>query len=77
MHQHYHHWLVLVSLLVAILASYTAITLALRIRVAPRQFAAAWLAGGGVAMGIGIWSMHRLRCLRSMSLTMARSYAVR
>ncbi len=58
MHQHYHHWLVLVSLLVAILASYTAITLALRIRVATRQLAPAWLIGGGVAMGIGIWSMH-------------------
>jgi len=58
MHQHYHHWLVLVSLLVAILASYTAITLALRIRVATRQLAPAWLIGGGLAMGIGIWSMH-------------------
>jgi NO-binding membrane sensor protein with MHYT domain/CheY-like chemotaxis protein len=58
MHQHYHHWLVLVSLLVAILASYTAITLALHIRLATRQFAPAWLIGGGVAMGIGIWSMH-------------------
>src|SRR5690349_3749858 len=58
MHQHFHHWLVLVSLLVAILASYTALTLALRIRVADRQRAPAWLIGGGVAMGIGIWSMH-------------------
>jgi NO-binding membrane sensor protein with MHYT domain/CheY-like chemotaxis protein/two-component sensor histidine kinase len=58
MSQHYHHWLVLVSLLVAILASYTALTLALRIRVANRQLAPAWLIGGGVAMGIGIWSMH-------------------
>jgi NO-binding membrane sensor protein with MHYT domain/CheY-like chemotaxis protein/nitrogen-specific signal transduction histidine kinase len=58
MHQHYHHWLVLVSLLVAILASYTAITLALHIRLATRQVAPAWLIGGGVAMGIGIWSMH-------------------
>src|SRR5687767_2323154 len=58
MHQHYHHWLVLLSLLVAILASYTAITLALHIRLATRQFAPAWLIGGGVAMGIGIWSMH-------------------
>jgi NO-binding membrane sensor protein with MHYT domain len=50
MSQHYHHWLVLVSLVVAILASYTAITLALRIRVATRQVAPAWLIGGGVAM---------------------------
>ncbi len=58
MSQHYHHWLVLVSVLVAILAAYTALTLALRIRVAPRQSAPAWLVGGGVAMGIGIWCMH-------------------
>ena len=58
MAQHYQHWLVLVSILVAILASYTALTLALRLRVAPRQVAPAWLLGGGVAMGIGIWSMH-------------------
>ena len=58
MAEHYHHWLVLVSVLVAILASYTALTLALRIRVATRQAAPAWLVGGGVAMGIGIWSMH-------------------
>jgi len=58
MAQHYHHWLVLVSILVAILASYTALTLALRIRVASSQTAPAWLVGGGIAMGIGIWSMH-------------------
>jgi NO-binding membrane sensor protein with MHYT domain/CheY-like chemotaxis protein/anti-sigma regulatory factor (Ser/Thr protein kinase) len=66
MHQHYHHWLVLVSLLVAILASYTAITLALRIRVASPQHAFAWLIGGGVAMGIGIWSMHFVGMLALM-----------
>ena len=58
MAEHYHHSLVLISVLVAILASYTALTLALRIRVAPRQTAPAWLVGGGVTMGIGIWSMH-------------------
>ncbi len=58
MHQHYHHGLVLVSLLVAILASYTALTLALRIRDASRAAAPAWLLGGGFAMGVGIWSMH-------------------
>src|ERR671924_178262 len=58
MHQHYHPWLVLVSLLVAILAAYTALTLALRIRVASKLHAPAWLIGGGIAMGIGIWAMH-------------------
>ena len=58
MPQHYHHGLVLVSLLVAILASYTALNLALRIRNASRAASPAWLLGGGFAMGTGIWSMH-------------------
>src|SRR5688572_29562616 len=66
MAQHYHHWLVLVSVLVAILASYTALTLALRIRVASRHVAPVWLIGGGVAMGIGIWSMHFVGMLALM-----------
>jgi NO-binding membrane sensor protein with MHYT domain/CheY-like chemotaxis protein/nitrogen-specific signal transduction histidine kinase len=56
--QHYHHGLVFVSLAVAILASYTALNLALRIRDASRAAAPAWLLGGGFAMGTGIWSMH-------------------
>jgi diguanylate cyclase len=66
MAEHYHHWLVLVSVLVAILASYTALTLALHIRVATPQVAPAWLVGGGVAMGIGIWSMHFVGMLALM-----------
>src|SRR5690349_15235548 len=75
MHQHFHHWLVLVSLLVAILASYTALTLALRIRVADRVRAPAWLLGGGVAMGIGIWSMHFVGML-ALRLPIEISYDV-
>jgi NO-binding membrane sensor protein with MHYT domain/CheY-like chemotaxis protein len=58
MPQHYHHGLVLISLVVAILASYTALTLALRIRSSTGWPARAWLVGGGFAMGIGIWAMH-------------------
>jgi NO-binding membrane sensor protein with MHYT domain/CheY-like chemotaxis protein len=73
MPQHYHHWLVLVSVLVAILASYTALALALRIRVASRQTAPAWLLGGGVAMGIGIWSMHFVGML-ALTLPIEISY---
>jgi len=56
--QHFHHGLVLVSLLVAIVASYTALNLALRIREAPPLASRLWLAGGGIAMGVGIWAMH-------------------
>src|SRR5688572_20692622 len=58
MPQHYHHGLVAVSLLVAVLASYTALNLASRIRLATGVAARAWLLGGGFSMGTGIWAMH-------------------
>jgi diguanylate cyclase len=75
MAQHHHHWLVLVSVLVAILASYTAIALALRIRVATRGIAPAWLIGGGIAMGFGIWSMHFVAML-ALTLPIELAYNV-
>ncbi|WP_144114244.1 putative bifunctional diguanylate cyclase/phosphodiesterase [Paraburkholderia sp. BCC1886] len=50
--------LVLFSLLVAILASYTALDMAGRISSAQGRAARSWLAGGACAMGTGIWSMH-------------------
>jgi diguanylate cyclase len=58
MPQHYHHGLVLISLVVAIVASYTALNLTRRIRQANGTAARAWLLGGGFAMGTGIWAMH-------------------
>ncbi|GAB3260127.1 putative bifunctional diguanylate cyclase/phosphodiesterase [Chitinimonas naiadis] len=54
----YNPLLVLLSLLVAILASYTALDLAGRITTAQGRAAHWWLAGGASAMGVGIWSMH-------------------
>ncbi len=51
--------LVLASLLVAVLASYTALDLAARISTArSAQARMWWLAGGALCMGVGIWSMH-------------------
>jgi signal transduction histidine kinase/CheY-like chemotaxis protein len=50
--------LVLVSVLVAVMASYTALALADRINRAHGKAARWWIAGGGFAMGTGIWSMH-------------------
>ncbi|CAG9172137.1 putative bifunctional diguanylate cyclase/phosphodiesterase [Cupriavidus pampae] len=50
--------LVLFSLLVAVLASYTALDLTGRIATARGMQAHIWLAGGATAMGVGIWSMH-------------------
>lgn len=54
----YNLWLVLISLVVAMLASYTALDMAGRITAAQGRPARLWLAGGSAAMGSGIWSMH-------------------
>ncbi|AYB52491.2 EAL domain-containing protein, partial [Ralstonia solanacearum] len=54
----YHPLLVLLSLFVAILASYTALDMAGRIATARGRAVPWWLAGGACAMGLGIWSMH-------------------
>lgn len=55
----YNPWLVAISLLVAVMASYTALAMAGRTITAPGKAAAWWWRlGGGFAMGLGIWSMH-------------------
>src|SRR5713226_951733 len=46
------------SILIAIAASYAALDLAGRVTAASGRARAAWLAGGAMAMGIGIWAMH-------------------
>ncbi|KAF1029374.1 MAG: putative signaling protein [Pseudomonas sp.] len=50
--------LVVISLFVAILASYTALDLAGRIATAKGRAVYMWMAGGALAMGVGVWSMH-------------------
>lgn len=50
--------LVSISLFVAILASYTALDLTGRITTAQGRAVHCWMAGGALAMGVGIWSMH-------------------
>jgi diguanylate cyclase len=50
--------LVALSLIVAILASYTALDLAARITASTGMAARLWLLCGAGSMGIGIWSMH-------------------
>ncbi|MBB4636283.1 MHYT domain-containing protein [Longimicrobium terrae] len=50
--------LVVFSVVIAILASYTALVLAARVSQASGRFRAAWLTGGSLALGIGVWSMH-------------------
>jgi PAS domain S-box-containing protein len=46
------------SVLIAIFASYAALDLAGRVTAARGRVRLAWLSGGAVAMGIGIWAMH-------------------
>jgi NO-binding membrane sensor protein with MHYT domain len=55
---HYETSLVIVSIIVAIFASYTALSLAGRVTKSQGNSERWWIAGGAVAMGIGIWSMH-------------------
>ena len=50
--------LVLISLCVAILASYTALDLSGRIATARGRTVYLWIGGGALAMGFGVWSMH-------------------
>ncbi len=70
---HYNSVLVLFSVLVAILASYTALDMAARISAAQGRAMRWWLAGGAFAMGTGIWSMHFIGML-AVSFPMAMGY---
>jgi two-component system, sensor histidine kinase and response regulator len=54
----YDYRLVALSVLIAICASYTALDLAGRVTAARNNARLAWLLGGAVSMGTGIWSMH-------------------
>src|SRR5260221_8204956 len=50
--------LVLMSAVVAVLASYTALSMAGRVSEPYGRVRPAWLFGAACAQGIGIWSMH-------------------
>jgi diguanylate cyclase len=54
----YNPWLVSLSIVVAVLVSFTSLNLASRVADSGRSAARVWLILGGIAMGIGIWSMH-------------------
>ena len=71
----YSYWLVLLSVLVATLASYTALDLASRITAAKGRSATLWLVGGAFSMGTGIWSMHFIGML-AFSLPVPMGYDV-
>ncbi|MBS0374518.1 MAG: bifunctional diguanylate cyclase/phosphodiesterase [Proteobacteria bacterium] len=54
----YNGWLVGLSIALAMLVSYTALTLVARVSESSGGLVNRWLVGGAVAMGGGIWSMH-------------------
>lgn len=69
----YDPFLVVLSYIVAVFASYTALDLAGRITFSQGRARLIWLLGGAFAFGIGIWSMHFTGML-AFSLTMPISY---
>ena len=69
----YDPWLVTASVLIAGFASFVALDLAKRVRTANRSIALTWWAGGSLAMGTGIWSMHFVGML-AFSLPIALGY---
>ncbi|MDB5991133.1 MAG: hypothetical protein JWQ10_2536 [Herbaspirillum sp.] len=71
----YDHRIVIISILVAMLASYTALDMANRIAINHNTAARWWLAGGSLAMGIGIWSMHFIGML-AFRLPISLSYDI-
>jgi PAS domain S-box-containing protein len=59
----YDYRLVVLSVLIAILASYAALDLGGRVTASRGYLRSMWLIGGAAAMGMGIWSMHYIGML--------------
>lgn len=65
--------LIVISYLVAFIASFVALDSAGKIPLSSRKAALFWRIAGGVTLGIGIWSMHFIGML-SMQMPMMMSY---
>ena len=59
----YDYWLVALSVVIAVMASYAALDFAGRVTAASGAYRRLWLIGGATAMGLGIWSMHYIGML--------------
>ena len=70
---YYESPLVLLSILVAMFASYTTLSLAMRVKASHGRAGYAWMAGGAFAMGSGIWAMHFIGML-ALRLPMPLGY---
>ncbi|WP_428423265.1 putative bifunctional diguanylate cyclase/phosphodiesterase [Methylibium sp.] len=66
---------VVLSITVAVLASFVTLELARRVRGTDRLLAMCWCIGGGVVMGTGIWSMHFVG-MQAFSLPIPLGYRV-
>jgi len=72
----YDSWLVILSIVVAVSASYVALALVTRVTAsADKKAAHYWLVGGALSMGTGIWSMHFIGML-AFRLPIAMSYDI-
>lgn len=72
----YDFWLVVLSIVVAVMASYVALDLASRVSTSRRPKSAhLWLAAGSLSMGTGIWSMHFIGML-AVHLPIPMSYDI-
>jgi PAS domain S-box-containing protein len=60
---HHDLGLVFLSVAIAIVASFTALSLSGRVAIATGQSRRFWLSGGAIAMGMGIWAMHFIAML--------------
>jgi NO-binding membrane sensor protein with MHYT domain len=70
----YDRFLVALSILIAIFASFTALSLASRVRASAGWMRRIWLAGAAIALGGGIWSMHFVAMLAFSMPGMESSY---
>ena len=57
-HAHHHSLFVVLSVVIAVLGSWTALDLNLRVRAHVGRALTLWLAATALAMGLSIWSMH-------------------
>jgi PAS domain S-box-containing protein len=72
----YSSWIVALSYVIAVIASYVALDMASRVSASRgTKVARYWLYGGAVAMGAGIWSMHFVGML-AFSLPIPLPYSI-
>ncbi|MET1756091.1 MHYT domain-containing protein [Novosphingobium sp. RD2P27] len=70
------HFLVILSVLIAAFASYTALSLAGRMRASVGLMRRAWLGAAAITLGGGIWSMHFVAMLAFSVPGMSISYDI-